>query len=67
MIASEILIGKHTSEMRHLLGKPDQDWPGHLPYWIDIGHKFMSSLWMYYMCIRYDSTTGTTKTVWVSD
>ena len=67
LIASEILMGKHISEIRHLLGKPDQEWSGHISYWIDIGHEFISSPWMYYRCIRYDSTTGITKTVWISD
>ena len=67
LMKSNLLIGKDSTEIKEILGKPAYSDSTHLSYWIDIGHSFGESPWMYSMYIKLDSINHKSIGVWLTD
>ena len=50
-----ILEGKSRQEVITLLGKPESEYSDVLVYQVDLGHKFVSSPWLYQMNVVIES------------
>jgi hypothetical protein len=54
---SKVLLGKSVRQTLDLLGPADDSSEYFLSYTFDNGKKYMGSNWVYYMNLRFDSTS----------
>jgi hypothetical protein len=65
LIKGGMLAKKSKEEVRVMLGEPDSEGDDSFRYWIDIGHTFGSTPWLYYLSVEFED--GRVRDVYYTD